>query len=116
MVSQSSMDEPGYSGIHSSFSGGRSRTGPVTIARSLDGREIKITLTPLPEGREVILTITGFAGSARVLQEGKLFDGIEDLSVMSRFAKRLSCRGKYEILLRDPDGNPYSIGLVLESD
>lgn len=115
-VSQSSMDEPVYRGIHAAFPGGWSQTGPVTITRLLNGQTLRVVLTPVPSDREVILDLLGFEGSAELLHKGTTWDAIEDLSLVTRFSRRLPDCGRYEIVLRDRDNASYRIGLALASD
>lgn len=115
-VSQSSMDEPIYRGIHATFPDGWSHTGPVTIARVVEGQTVRIVLTPVPSDREVILDIHGFAGSAQLRHAGEAWDEIHDTTLIHRFTRRLPDCGRFEIIFRDEHNKPFHIGLALESD
>lgn len=115
-VSQSSMDEPIYRGVQASFPEGWSQTGPVTIARVIEGQAVRIVLTPVPSDHEVILDIHGFTGSAQLRQAGEVWDEIQDATLIHRFNRRLPDCGRFEIIFRDKHNQRFRIGLALESD
>lgn len=119
MVSSAGQDNLDFNGVMAKFAyRGDSHAGPITINRNINGHEVNIVLTPIPNSRRFLLAVN-LADSegvqASLKEDGEELETLQDLAQERMFRSQIQSRGKVELIFARGGEELFAVELSLES-
>jgi len=93
--------------------------GPVSITRTINGREVTLTIHPLPGREKMTLSIAVRPPerlAARVLFDGEVCETVTDISAQSMLTTEFPQQGMLDMFFERDGETVFSISLQLESE
>lgn len=117
-VSSSDQEKMDYRGVMADFAWRGSEPGPISITRTLEGREVTITLSPGEKDQEYLLSLFASPDKGLACQlfvEGELEEELQDVSKQRFFHTPLSNHNNSELKFLEKGKIIFTIGLFLQS-
>lgn len=118
IMSSADNESLGYEGLQADFAFRSNEPGPISIGRTIEGRNLKFVITPeAPETvrLSVLLDPPEKLSVSLILDEEEL-ESISDLSGSSDFSSSIPRNGEVQLLFRKKGEELFSVGFTLRSD
>ena len=118
VMSSSDNESLGYQGLQADFSFRDSEAGPISITRTIEGRELKFVLTPEDEHlvRLSVLIEPPEKLSVSLVIRDEEVESITDLSRNPDFSSFLPRNGEVELKFRRKGEVIFTVGFTLRSE
>lgn len=119
MIASSGQETLDFQGFEAAFSYRGSMQGPISVTRTIGGREITIVLAPAGDDERFTVSLSlkkEEALEVSLLSEGRDLETIADLTKQKLFDASIPARGSCDLIFRKNGEEVCTVNLTLESE